>query len=75
MATCSIFLAWEIPWTEEPVGAGLQSMGLQRFGNQTIISTRDIGGTTEWLIVQSEVFGRKSDIGLKGNDSYPRKLS
>ena len=27
---CSI-LAWEIPWTEEPVG--LQSMGLQGIGH------------------------------------------
>ena len=28
MATCSIILAWKIPWTEEP--GGLQSMGSQR---------------------------------------------
>ena len=28
MATHSCILAWEIPWTEEPVG--LQSMGSQR---------------------------------------------
>ena len=28
MATCSRFLAWDIPWTEEP--GGLQSMGSQR---------------------------------------------
>ena len=28
MATHSIILAWEIPWTEEP--GGLESMGLQR---------------------------------------------
>ena len=27
MATHSSILAWEIPWTEEPIG--LQSMGLQ----------------------------------------------
>ena len=31
MATHSSFLAWRIPWTEEP--AGLQSMGLQRVGH------------------------------------------
>ena len=31
MATHSITLAWEIPWTEEP--GGLQSMGLQRVGH------------------------------------------
>ena len=29
-ATHSSFLAWEIPWTEEP--GGLQSMGSQRVG-------------------------------------------
>ena len=28
MATLSIILAWEIPWTEEP--GGLQSVGSQR---------------------------------------------
>ena len=31
MATSSSILAWRIPWTEEP--GGLQSMGLQRIGN------------------------------------------
>ena len=31
MATHSSFLAWEMPWTEEL--GGLQSMGLQRVGN------------------------------------------
>ena len=30
MATPSSILAWKIPWTEEP--GGLQSMGLQRVG-------------------------------------------
>ena len=28
VATHTSFLAWEIPWTEEP--GGLQSMGLQK---------------------------------------------
>ena len=31
MATHSIILAWEIPWTEEP--GGLQAMGSQRVGH------------------------------------------
>ena len=31
MATHSSFLAWRIPWTEEP--GGLQSMGLPRVGH------------------------------------------
>ena len=30
LATHSNFLAWRIPWTEEP--GGLQSVGLQRVG-------------------------------------------
>ena len=30
MTTYSSILAWKIPWTEEP--GGLQSMGLQRVG-------------------------------------------
>ena len=34
MATHSVILAWEIPWTEEP--GGLQSMGSQ---SQTWLST------------------------------------
>ena len=31
MATHSSFLAWKIPWTEEP--SGLQSTGSQRVGH------------------------------------------
>ena len=31
VATQSSFLAWRIPWTEEP--GGLQSMGLHRVGH------------------------------------------
>ena len=31
MATCSSILAWETPWTEEPVG--LQSTGSQSVGH------------------------------------------
>ena len=34
MATHSSILAWRIPWTEEP--GGLQSMGLQRTGDDGI---------------------------------------
>ena len=33
MATHSSILAWRTPWTEEP--GGLQSMGLQRVGQDT----------------------------------------
>ena len=34
MATHSSILAWRIPWTEEP--GGLQSMGLQRVGQNLV---------------------------------------
>ena len=34
MATHSSFLAWRIPWTEEP--GRLQSMGLQRVGHDWV---------------------------------------
>ena len=34
MATHSSILAWEITWTEEP--GGLQSMGLQRAGQDLV---------------------------------------
>ena len=37
MATHSSILDWAIPWREEP--AGLQSMGSQRLGNYTPITT------------------------------------
>ena len=37
MATHSGFLAWEIPWTEEP--GGLQSMGSQRVGHNSATNT------------------------------------
>ena len=34
MAMCSSILAWKIPWTEVP--GGLQSMGLQRVGHDSM---------------------------------------
>ena len=37
MATHSSFLAWRIPWTEEP--GGLQSMGSQRVGHDWVTNT------------------------------------
>ena len=37
MATHSSIVAWRIPWTEEP--GGLQSMGLQRVGNNLVTNT------------------------------------
>ena len=37
MATHSSILAWRIPWTEEP--GGLQSMGLQRIGQDLATNT------------------------------------
>ena len=37
MATHSSILVWEISWTEEP--GGLQSMGLQRVGQDRVTNT------------------------------------
>ena len=37
MATHSSILAWRMPWTEEP--GGLQSMGLQKVGHESVINT------------------------------------
>ena len=37
MATHSRILAWRIPWTEEP--SGLQSMGWQRVGHESVTNT------------------------------------
>ena len=40
MATHSSILAWRIPWTEEP--GGLQSMGLQRAGQDRVTNNRPL---------------------------------
>ena len=40
MATHSSILAWRIPWTEEP--GGLQSMGLQRVGQDRVTKNRPL---------------------------------
>ena len=42
MATHSITLAWEIPWTEEP--GGLQSMELQRVGHDLATKQQQLYG-------------------------------
>ena len=42
MATHSIILAWEIPWTEEP--GGPQSKGLQRVGHNWATNTHTTNG-------------------------------
>ena len=49
MATCSIILAWEIPWTENP--GGLQSWGHKTVGHD--LATKQQQGvlhqkTTHW---------------------------
>ena len=40
MATHSSILAWRIPWTEEP--GGLQSMGSQRAGHDSVTNTKSL---------------------------------
>ena len=43
------FLAWKIPWTEEP--GGLQSMGLQRVGPTQPLSTHACDNVLFWLLL------------------------
>ena len=49
MATFSSFLAWKIPWTEEP--GRLQSMGLPRIGHDFATKQPHQQGITESLVV------------------------
>ena len=43
MATHFKILAWRIPWTEEP--GGLQTMGSQRVGHNSVTNTNNIPRT------------------------------
>ena len=45
MATHSSFLAWRVPWTEEP--GGLRSMGLQRVGWTRL---KRLGTHVQWYV-------------------------
>ena len=47
MATYSSFLAWKIPWTEQP--GGLQSTGLQRAGLEWP-TEQERAGTTAFAV-------------------------
>ena len=49
MTTHSSILAWRIPWTEEP--SGLQSMGSQRVGHDSVTNTFIFIGP--WAVAQS----------------------
>ena len=53
MATHSSILAWRIPWTEKP--GGLQSIGLQRVGNDGSDFSRHARGS-------SKVTGRSATV-------------
>ena len=53
MATHSSILAWEIPWTEEP--GGLQSMGSQRVGHDSMTNTHWAVRLSFWLFVLSKI--------------------
>ena len=46
MATHSSILAWRIPWTEEP--GGLQSMGSQRVGQNSLSNTMNMNERKIW---------------------------
>ena len=49
MATHSSFLAWKIPWTEEP--GGLPSMEMQRVRHDQAAENK--GEWLQWLMTQS----------------------
>ena len=63
MATHSIILAWEIPWTEEP--CGLQSMRSQKSGTQLSNETT-IGGSSS-LIIEHQFSKEMKPVNPKGN--------
>ena len=57
MATHSSILAWEIPWTEEPVG--LQFMGSQRVRRDLATEQPSLPGTVKEIPLQMEIFPYK----------------
>ena len=63
MATHSIILAWEIPWTEEP--CGLQSMRSQKSWTQLSNETT-IGGYSS-LIIEHQFSKEMKPVNPKGN--------
>ena len=67
LATHSSILAWEVPWTEEPVG--LQSMGSQRVGHDWATNTLTHSRGKEKL---SGDWGKKTSILT---DTGPTQLS
>ena len=64
MATHSSFLAWRIPWTEEPVR--LRSMGSERVGHN--VSTHAYTGFPGALVVKNPA-DKEGDI--RNADSIP----
>ena len=71
MATHSSFLAWRIPWTEEPVG--LQSLGWQRVGqdwatNSFSGSNPELEGVTK---LQNGCFPEEQEIWTPGQAPQP----
>ena len=47
-AVHSSILAWRIPWTEKP--CGLQSMGLQRVGDDWATKTNTTATAVDWIV-------------------------
>ena len=52
-ATHSRIIAWRIPWIEEP--GGLQSMGSQRVGRDSMTNTHWAVRLSFWLFVLSKI--------------------
>ena len=71
MATHSSILSWRIPWTEEP--GGLQSMGLQRVGQDWATKTHahTHTHTHTHTYTQRGVVGREEGKWAKSNKLLP----
>ena len=69
MATHSSVLAWRIPWTEEP--GGLQSMGLQRVGQDCARTHREKHKMRSWGEFRLVI---SPTTGEKMNSSKPQVL-
>ena len=67
MATHSSILAWRFPWTLEPGGLGLQSMGLQRVRHDGATNTYFTDSSTKASLEASagkEPACNAGDLGL-----------
>ena len=65
MATHSSILAWRIPWTEEP--GGLQSLGLERFGNDWETNGEGNGTPLQYSCLENPMDGGAGRLQSMGS--------